>query len=110
MEDQKEWRFDCPGCKSANRLVQQVVDEDRSKNRIDVEEGAVTIQDLPIRSNTKKYEVGDEISILRVFQDICADCGILYTFKIQRQIEKMRRDVSQLTKPAKNLILPRSTN
>ena len=66
----------------------------------------MSIQDMPVRSNTKKYEVGDEISMLRVFQDVCSNCGILYTFKIQRQIEHMRRDVSNLVKPKPNLHLP----
>lgn len=100
MLDRKEWIFNCPHCGKNKRLVQQVVDDDRVMGRIDVEEGAMSIQELPIKSNAKKYGVGDEISVLLVFNDICGECGTIYIFKILRNIEKMRKDVS-------NLVLPR---
>lgn len=110
MEDNKEWRFNCPVCKSSNRLVQQVVDDDREKKRMDVVEGAMSIQEMPIKSNTKNYGVGDEVSSLLVFQDICVDCGITYIFKIIRDIKKMRKDVSNLARPSHGIITPYNHN
>jgi hypothetical protein len=108
MEDNKEWRFPCPNCKSSSRLVQSVVDDDRGKNRIDVEEGAMSMQEMPIKSNSKQYGVGDEISALYVWNDICYDCGTVYIFKVTRDIKKMSRDISNLVvpKPGKKIFTP----
>ncbi len=100
MEDNKEWKFNCPVCKKGNRLVQSVVDDDREKKRLDAMEGAVSIQELPIKDNTKVYKVGDEISTLRMYIDICSECGSTYTFKIVRDIKKMKADVSHLIRPS----------
>ena len=99
MLDQKEWLFNCPHCGKDKRLVQQIVDDDRIMGRLDVVDGAMSIQELPIRSNTKNYGVGDEISVLLVFNDICSGCGTVYIFKVLRNMEKMRKDVSRLVLP-----------
>jgi hypothetical protein len=99
MLGQKEWRFNCPQCGKGERLIQQVVDDDRAMGRIDVEEGAISIQELPVKSNTKNYGVGDEISVLLVYQDICVGCGVIYIFKMVRDIKKMRKNVSDLVLP-----------
>ncbi len=109
MEEKKEWRFKCPHCKSDSRLVQEVVDDDRGRGRIDdsIREGAMSIEERPIKSNTKQYAVGDEVSVLLIFTDLCSVCGTMYIFKVLRDIRKMRKDITNLVKPH-NLTLPRS--
>lgn len=107
MEEKNEWLFNCPICHKSERLTQLVLERDRAEKRIlntDIV-GAAAVHEFPIADPTKQYGVGDEVSTLIIFNDICANCGNTYTFRVLRDIRKMRLNVSNLVKP-KDIKLP----
>ena len=106
MIEENKWEFKCPKCGADSRLVQAVVDRDRAEGRIGdkVLDGALHIQEFPIADNMKQPKLGDKVSVLLVFSDICQDCGTIYIHKVIRDIRKVSVDVSKLMRP--NIIPP----
>ena len=99
--ENKEWKFNCPTCKSESRIAQSVVDEDKAEGRLgaNVEVGCTSIHEVPLTDPAKKPGVGDQLSVVVFIHDVCADCGTEYIFKVVREIRTLKLDVSGIINP-----------
>jgi uncharacterized Zn finger protein len=95
------WEYKCPNCSSSNRVMQEVIDDDRAAGRLGekITTGALSIQELPVTDRAKQPKLGDKVSVVTMFSDICQDCGTIYVFKVTRDLRVTSIDVSRMIQP-----------
>ncbi len=89
-ENSKQWVKEfskCPACGGENRMFEQMGKELKERGLAsedmnfyyDMKNGALANQDMMTR-----LPIGGELPAFSVAQDICLDCGCIYTVRLER--------------------------
>lgn len=92
--------YKCPNCKSEKRVCQEVFEEDRKAGWLgdSVKFGNFSRTEVPVRDPTQQPFPGKPLSVVTAFQDVCLNCGTIYTFMVKTRKDIWKQDVSKLIK------------
>lgn len=94
------WEWPCPNpkCQKTERLVQTVLDEDRASGRLDAEDlrwGVIESETVEVRATGEPLKLGDQVSIVKMFWDLCEKCGTKYCYRAVRRVLVAREEPKQ---------------
>jgi len=90
--------FKCPHCGKDKRITQHILDGDHQAGRIGehIKTGVTRTQHVPITDPKKPGRPGQEVSVLGILYDLCANCGQEYIFRVTHEVNRFSLDVSKL--------------
>lgn len=75
----------CPVCGSKKRLMEELVNEEKEKNKLGAEVTPCLLKMSSIATTPKSQVlVGQTVSVGTAVTDVCLDCGTIYATKIYR--------------------------